>query len=134
MYDEGRGVKKNYKEAFKWYQKAAMQGDADAQCNLGYKYEYGEGVGKNMEEAFKWYHRAAMQGQTNAQFSTGLMYTFGDGVSEDDVKAYMWFSLAAEAGFKPASIARFTLSILMSSEEIEEAERMAEAWEPVYEQ
>ena len=29
------GVKKNYKEAVKWYRLAAEQGDADAQNNLG---------------------------------------------------------------------------------------------------
>jgi uncharacterized protein len=32
---EGRGVARDYAEAVRWYRKAAEQGDADAQCDLG---------------------------------------------------------------------------------------------------
>ena len=35
LYYNGRGVLQDYKEAAKWYQLAAAQGDADAQNNLG---------------------------------------------------------------------------------------------------
>jgi hypothetical protein len=31
MYYDGNGVKQDYKEAFKWFQKAAEQGDPIAQ-------------------------------------------------------------------------------------------------------
>ena len=31
MYDNGQGVPQDYKQAVKWYTKAAEQGDADAQ-------------------------------------------------------------------------------------------------------
>ena len=34
---------------------AAKQGDADAQFNLGVKYDNGEGVTENDAEAVKWY-------------------------------------------------------------------------------
>jgi hypothetical protein len=34
MFHEGQGVKQDYKEAVKWYTKAAEQGDVDAQHNL----------------------------------------------------------------------------------------------------
>ncbi len=36
-YDFGRGVKQDYYKAMEWYQKAAAQGDADAQNNIGAK-------------------------------------------------------------------------------------------------
>ena len=38
MYQYGRGVEQSYEKAAGWYLKAAEQGYADAQCNLGYMY------------------------------------------------------------------------------------------------
>jgi TPR repeat protein len=35
MCDEGQGVPQDYAVAVSWYRKAAEQGDADAQVNLG---------------------------------------------------------------------------------------------------
>ena len=34
MYIKGKDVKQDYKEAIKWFKKAASQGNADAQYNL----------------------------------------------------------------------------------------------------
>ena len=50
---------KNAAEAVKWYRKAAEQGDAEAQYNLGVMYDKGEGVPKNNVEAYKWFNLAA---------------------------------------------------------------------------
>ncbi len=50
-YDNGIGVEKNNSEAIGWYQKAAQQGNPQAQLNLGLKYENGVGVPKNYTEA-----------------------------------------------------------------------------------
>lgn len=38
MYDEGQGVTQDYAEGMKWYRKAAEQGFAKAQYNLGVMY------------------------------------------------------------------------------------------------
>ena len=40
----GEGVEQSDKEAVRWYQKAADQGDAEAQFFMGFAYNYGEGV------------------------------------------------------------------------------------------
>jgi len=50
-----------------WYQKAAEQGDAAAQCNVGYLYKEGMGVKKNKKEAVKWLRKAAEQGDNIAK-------------------------------------------------------------------
>jgi TPR repeat protein len=50
-----------------FYRKAALQGHANAQNNLGAMYENGEGVPKSREEALKWYKLAAGQGNEWAQ-------------------------------------------------------------------
>jgi TPR repeat protein len=55
MYYIGQGVKQDFKEAAKWYRKAADQGDAEAQSNLGTMYKDGLGVKQNFKEAVKWY-------------------------------------------------------------------------------
>ena len=46
----------------KWYTKAAEQGDAGAQYNLGNCYRAGTGVKKDEKEAVKWYTKSAEQG------------------------------------------------------------------------
>ena len=55
------------KKAVKWYRKAADQGHADAQCNLGFMYANGLFVKQSYPEAAKWYKKAADQGHTRAQ-------------------------------------------------------------------
>lgn len=62
MYRDGRGVPQDDKEAVKWFRKAAEQGFATAQSNLGWMYEKGRGVPQDDKEAIKWYRKAADQG------------------------------------------------------------------------
>ncbi len=50
-------MKQDYKEAFKWYRKAAEQGNDEAQSNLGLCYENGQGVKQDFSEAVKWYKK-----------------------------------------------------------------------------
>ena len=47
--------------------KAAEQGDAKAQYNLGIFYENGQGVDKSLDEAIKWFRLAAKQDLPQAQ-------------------------------------------------------------------
>ena len=54
-------------EAVEWWQKAAEQGLAEAQFNLGNCYYWGEGVAKDNEKALKWYQKAAAQGNEDAK-------------------------------------------------------------------
>jgi TPR repeat protein len=51
----------------KWYHKAAEQGHADAQFNLGWCFMYGQGVAKDPVEAVMWYCKAAEQGHSDAR-------------------------------------------------------------------
>jgi TPR repeat protein len=61
-YANGKGVRKDYKEAVKWYRKAAEQGDAAGQYNLGLMYRIGRGVPKDYVVAYAWYRLAAFSG------------------------------------------------------------------------
>jgi TPR repeat protein len=59
MYEHGLGVKEDQTEAVYWYRKAAEQGDANAQFQMGKRYAEGKGVEANDVEAFNWYFKAA---------------------------------------------------------------------------
>ena len=63
--------------------KAADQGLADAQENVGSLYAKGLGVSKNYAEAMAWYRKAADQGNADAQNDVGGLYEGGLGVEPD---------------------------------------------------
>jgi TPR repeat protein len=62
MYANGKGVLKDDKQAVYWYQKAADQGLAEAQYNLGVMYVNGKGVLKDYKQAVYWCQKSADQG------------------------------------------------------------------------
>ena len=62
MYEEGKGVRQNYTQAEQWYRKAAEQGYANAQYNLGVMYAKGEGVRQNYKIAKEWFGKACDNG------------------------------------------------------------------------
>jgi len=43
MFEDGVGVKRNYKQAFDWYRKAADQNLSQAEKQVGYFYQCGYG-------------------------------------------------------------------------------------------
>ena len=88
--------------SFKWYKKAAKQGNAEAQNCLGVCYEDGNGVTKDLSEAAKWYRKAAEQGNAAAQCNLGVCYYNGYGVTKDLAEAVKWFRKAADQGDAPA--------------------------------
>jgi len=49
---------RNKSASLKWYRKAAEQGHAAAQFNLGEMYENGWGVDKNYSTEVEWYRKA----------------------------------------------------------------------------
>ena len=67
MYDDGRGVAQDDKQAVQWYKLAAGQGDADAQFNLGNRYADGEGVAQDDSRAHMWFDIAASGGDEAAR-------------------------------------------------------------------
>jgi hypothetical protein len=94
----GDGVEKDPVEAVKWYRKAAEQGHADAQVNLGECFMNGQGVAKDPVDAVKWYRKAAEQGLAIAQLSLGVCFNYGQGVAKNLTEAVEWYRKAAEQG------------------------------------
>ena len=85
-----------YEEAIEMYHRAANQGLAVAQNDLGECYYNGNGVTTDYGEAAKWYRLAADQGYADAQSHLGDCYYKGNGVTQDYDEAVKWYRLAAE--------------------------------------
>ena len=114
--------------------KAAEQGHASAQNNLGTRYSNGEGVPQDYQEAVKWYRKAAEQGHASAQFNLGVIYDNGEGVPQDYVQAHKWVNLAASRTTgevaENSRILRDKLAEKMTASQIAEAQRLAREWQP----
>ncbi|MBJ7592575.1 sel1 repeat family protein [Aeromonas veronii] len=89
---------KDYKHEVALNSKAAEQGDANAQYNLGSMYFDVRGVSQDYKQAVAWYRKAAEQGHAKAQLNIGFMYANGIGVSQDYKQAVAWYRKAAEQG------------------------------------
>ncbi|KAF9434731.1 Heat shock 70 kDa protein 12A [Entomortierella beljakovae] len=98
MFEQGRGVQRNYSKALELYSRAAKQGHAGAQINLGSMYENNRGVPKNLSIALGLYYKAASSGNSNAQFKLGTMFANGTGVERDYSRAAQWYLKSANQG------------------------------------
>lgn len=99
LYLEG-----NYYEAFTYLQKAAKQGDSQAQTFLGLCYRNGNGVEKNDSIGAEWYLKAAEQGDSVAQFNLTGYYLSRN----DSTKAAKWLMEAANDNMPEA---QYTMGI-----------------------
>ena len=88
----------DYAQAFKWFTRAAEQGEPRSYFHLGTLYETGWECPQNYARAATWYTRAAEIGIMGAQASLGRLYHHGRGVPRDYAQAVKWYTRAAELG------------------------------------
>jgi uncharacterized protein len=84
----------DYSAAVSRWRKAADEGSADAQFNLGQAYKTGRGVKTDMRQAEEWYRKAALQGHEQAEANYGLAL-FDNGKRGDAVQ---WLKRAVSRG------------------------------------
>ena len=122
MYFKGQETSQDYKEAKKWFQRAAEQGLPEAQHNLGFMYYEGIGVSQDYTEALKWFRKAAKQNRPKAQHNIGVIYASGLGVPQDNIKAYAWLSLAYSNGYEKSKDTILILNKAMTASQMRQAE------------
>jgi TPR repeat protein len=95
---------RDYQSAARWYDKAAQQGNADAQFSLGFLLYNGAGnpgektsVAPDRTLAFQYLTAAAQQNMPMAQHLVSTMLLKGEGTNADAMEALRWGMLAAEA-------------------------------------
>ena len=99
LYSTGAdGVTEDDKQALDWFQKAADQGFAKAEKNLGDMYFFGHGIDKDFAQALTWYGKAADQQFADAQFRLGFMYEKGLGVDQNNQTAIDQYTKAVRNG------------------------------------
>jgi len=62
MHENGLGMRADPAEAAQWYRRAAAQGNAQGQANLGVLYFDGRGVTNDLAEAYMWFKLSVRQG------------------------------------------------------------------------
>ncbi|TFI56651.1 hypothetical protein E2493_19060 [Sphingomonas parva] len=93
-YRLGRGVPADLRTAQSWFEKAAQQGHAQAQANLGLiLHQNGE-----RQRAMPWIRKAADAGDPRAQYVLGTELFNGDLLQKDWPRAYALMQLAAGQG------------------------------------
>lgn len=95
MLYEGSRVPQNYREAVRWWTKAAGQGNAKAQHALAICYGLGHGVAQNFTQSAEMFRQAAENGHAQAQNDIGNCYFSGQGVIRDFEQARVWWMKAA---------------------------------------
>ena len=105
--------------------KAADQGNAVAQYNLGVSYWFGSGIAKNYAKAVNFWKLSAQQGNADALLNLGIAYQEGGkGVNKNDAYAYVLFNEAASKN-ETASEKLQKLESTMSVEEINKAQELS---------
>ena len=94
--------KKNYKQGFYWYKKAAEQGHTKAQYNIADCYAHGLGIDYNIHESVSWCIKAAIKNHKEAQFQLGRLYEEGETGTVNMPNAIMWYQKSSDQGFRDA--------------------------------
>jgi Sel1 repeat len=124
----GDGLRKNAKQAFQWYQRAATAGSVDAMFNLAACLQYGDGVRPDVHEAIRWYQRAAGQDKVYATFALGEIYLGFGPVARDNAQSEAYFKEALAHGHPDA---RAALGLLRKPQiTLEIKKRALKFWNP----
>jgi hypothetical protein len=94
LYRDGIGVKRDPKEAVRWFQESASRGYAFGMYNLALMYKDGIGVMRNDVEAYKWFYLAStINFDVKADFERNALATrMNDSqVAEAKRRAQEWF-------------------------------------------
>ena len=105
IYSKGEGVRQDFKEAVKWYKRAAEQGFAKSQFCLGLLYHRGNEVNQDFKESEKWYQKAAEQGFARAQNNLAEMCEANGEIHKNPEKVLRLLFEAAQQGYAPAQSA-----------------------------
>ncbi len=102
-HEHSPGLPANYAEAVRWFRRAAEQGHADAQFQLGLMYMRGQGAQLiGHAAAVDWMRKSAEQGNANGQNGLGFMYQHGLGMVIDHAEAVKWYRKAVRKGLASA--------------------------------
>ncbi|MCK4609346.1 MAG: sel1 repeat family protein [Gammaproteobacteria bacterium] len=113
---EQLGIVCDYGKTIHWLQRAAEQGDKEAQIFLAMSYESGGGVARDGHEAARWY-AAASSGDAAEQYRLGDYYAKGKGgLAPNEQMALEWYRKAADSGYAGAQSRCEQMALKIKSE------------------
>lgn len=101
IYLDGKeeiGLKRNYAQALKSFEAAALAPRADAQYYLGIMHRNGWGTPVDRTESLRWLFLSAKKRYAPALAELGRVYIEGEGVEKDQVEGWSYFLLANRFG------------------------------------
>lgn len=120
-YKLGRGVPVDLVQAQGWYERAARQGHAQAESNLGLLLFQNN----QRERAMPWIRRAAERGDPRAQYVLGTAHFNGDLATRDWPRAYALMRRAADQGLPAARTSLTEMERHISAEDRQRGSALA---------
>lgn len=120
-YKLGRGVPVDLVQAQGWYERAARQGHAQAETNLGLLLFQNN----QRERAMPWIRRAAERGDPRAQYVLGTAHFNGDLAARDWPRAYALMRRAADQGLPAARTSLTEMERHISAEDRQRGSALA---------
>ncbi len=118
-------------QAAKYLMMAANQNVPMAQHLLSLLYLRGQGVAINMWEALRWSAVAAEAGIEEAMFNAAMLAVRRpDATMHDYIHSYKWFTLLTMRGYPGAAENRYLVAGQMPYNAIQQAEYLAQQWQP----
>lgn len=117
LYENGDGVRKNLREAFKCYENAKNLNDAEGKFHLSRMYLDGRGTKQNTKQGIHWLTESAEQGYVKAQMRLACCYIIKEYVEYNFEEGIKWFTAATNQGDEDAA---FFLEVLLHSDMAEE--------------
>lgn len=105
-------------EALNICQAIALEGDAQAQFELGEFFYTGRQTQQNLPQALRWYEMASLQGHAEAQHRLGTMFFRGEGVPASNIQAFIVLKMSAVNGSEEALDGADIVAEQMSREEL----------------
>jgi localization factor PodJL len=131
LYQKGRGVAADARQAYNLYSAAASAGNRLAMNNLAVAYAQGAGVNKDVRQAALWFSEAADRGLIEAQFDLAVLYERGLGVPQSLGDAYRWYTIAAHAGDSESKARAEAIATELSPAERAAADQDAAQFKPL---
>ncbi|KAJ1271513.1 hypothetical protein BS78_06G133100 [Paspalum vaginatum] len=122
----GKGLKRNQKEAAKWYLRAAEGGNVRAMYNISLCYNFGEGLSQDPLRAKRWLQLAADCGHKKALYECGIKLC----AAGDKVKSLTYLELATRRGETAAAHMRDVILESLSAANAQRALSDADKWKP----
>jgi len=121
---------KDFPEAIRNLLPLAVEGNAEAQFQIGLMYYKGDGLPKDRCVAVSWLEKAARQAHARAAMFMAFYFSLGGPVKRDDELAYRWASLAHKLGHAQGESQMFVFGHDLPQDKKDAIDQDMKAWDP----